>query len=143
MKEIVEQIVDYRTFFKAVDGKVFSTREACLEHERSLNIEAVKKAVANMPHFSCSPEWIDSDFSWEWYFVSSQEELDAVRTVLYNTDATAHEYEAVSFPCWLAFSVDADGYGFVGGSKDQVFDSLEAFRMEVNEKILEGEEGKR
>ena len=63
--------------------------------------------------------------------------------MLYNTDATAHEYEAVSFPCWLAFSVDADGYGFVEGSKDQVFDSLEAFRMEVNEKILEGEEGKR
>ena len=103
MKEIVERVVDVKTFFRAVDGKVFSTREACLEHERALNIEAVKKAVEKMPHFSCCPEWIDPDYSWEWYLVSSQEELDAVRTVLYNTDATAHEYEAKKFPCWLAF----------------------------------------
>lgn len=142
MKEIVERIVDYRTCFKAVDGKAFSTKEACLEHERALNIEAVKKMVEKMPHFSSSPEWIDPDYSWEWYLVSSQEELDAIRTVLYNTDATAHEYEAVSFPCWLAFSFDADGYGQVEGNLEQVFDRLQVFEYEVNKWIMRIEGGK-
>lgn len=143
MKEIVERVVDVKTFFRAVDGKVFSTREACLEHERALNIEAVKKAVEKMPHFSCCPEWIDPDYSWEWYLVSSQEELDAVRTVFYNSDATAHEYEAESFPCWLAFSVDATGYGFIEGTPEKVFSKLQVFEYEVNKWIMriEGGEG--
>lgn len=142
MKEIVEQFVDCRVYFKAVDGKVFSTREACLEHERSLDIEAVKKTVEKLPHFSCSPEWIDRDCSWEWYFVSNQEELDAVRTTLYNTDATAHEYEVASFPRWLAFSVYVDGYGSVEGTKAQVFDKLKDFKLEVNENIRKFKEEK-
>lgn len=143
MKEVVEKVVDYRTCYKAVDGAVFSTREACLSHEKSLDMEKAKKVTEGIPHFSCSPEWIDSEYSWEWYLVSNQEELDAIRTVLYNTDATAHEYEAVSFPCWLAFSVDGEGYGFVEGSTDQVFDSLRVFEYEVNKWIMriEGGEG--
>lgn len=142
MKEIVEKIVDYRTCFKAVDGKVFSTRDACLEHEKALNIEAVRELVEKLPHFSCCPEWIDPDYSWEWYLVSSREELDAVRTVIYNTDATAHEYEANKFPRWIAFSFDADGYGQVEGDLEQVFDRLQAFECEVNKWVMRIEGGK-
>lgn len=141
MKEFVEQVVKYRTFFRATDGRVFSSKDDCLRHERYLSVESAEEIVKKLPHFHCFPEWLDRDYSWKWYFVSSQEELDAVRTVLYNADAVAHEYEAESFPCWLAFSYDDNGNGLVEGSKDQVIDRLEAFKSELNKKILEIGEG--
>lgn len=137
----MREILGYTTYFEAVDRKVFETKEECLQYERFLAVEAAEKITKKLPHFYCFPEWLDRDYTWEWYFVSSQEELNAVRTVLYNPDAVAHEYEATSFPCWLAFSYDDAGNGLVEGSKDQVIDSLEAFKFEINKKIMDESDG--
>lgn len=142
MKEKIEKVVVEQRSYVADDGAEFSTEEACRSYEDALMERKAREIVNDIPHFTYSPYWIDPDFEWNWYLVSSQLDLDAIRTVLYNRDATAHEFEAPSFPCWLAFSVDADGYGCVEGTVEQVLDSLESIGRDIQKMVLkiEGEQ---
>ena len=141
MKESIEKEIVIRHIFVADDGSEFTTREACASYEDSIMERKAREITNDIPHFTCSPECIDPDYCWEWYFVSNQMELDAVKAVLYNRDATANEYEASSFPCWLACSCDGDGYGCIEGGPEQVFKSMDAFKNEVLAEIkrLSGE----
>lgn len=124
-------VSEERTIYVAFDGVEFTSKKDCKAYEASVKAAAAQKVVDNLPGFICSPDWGDCDSPWAWYYLSSQEELDAVFTTLYNEDASANEYKAAAFPCWLAFYVNESGYGYVVGTLKQVVETLNAFRDEV------------
>lgn len=140
MKEKIEKVTLEKHLYIADDGKEFLTKEGCLSYENDLTKSRAQDIVNRIPHFVYSPEWETSDYSWDWYFVSNQMELDAVRAVLYNYEAAAHEFEAPSFPCWLAFTSDCDGYGFVEGTLEQVLEKLNTFGLDIRKMALKIEE---
>lgn len=140
MKEQIKKVVVEQRSYVADDGKEFPTEEACRSYEDDLVERKAREIVNDIPHFTYSPEWLDLDFGWDWYLVSNQMELDAVRAILYNRDATAHEFKTPEFPCWLAFSSDADGYGCVEGTLEQVLESLDTFGQNIRKMALKIEE---
>ena len=81
-----------RRIYISDDGQEFETADDCLRHERNRAEQNAWAIVDKLPHFSYSPDWIDCDYGWDWYYVSTDEELDAVREVLFNDDSSAYEY---------------------------------------------------
>lgn len=122
--------------FVSDDGLEFNTKAECLEHEQDIAFAKGKEIVDKLPHFIYTPWWVDPDFTWDWYFVSSCKEFSAVREVLFNNDASAHDFDAPKFPCWLAFSSDCEGYGNIEGTMAQVISDLERFRNGIEKEAV-------
>ena len=137
MIERVEKIEVEKRIFVADDGTVFQTAQDCRQYERDCAERTARYIVAKLPHFTCSPQWIDPDFSWEWYFVSSDVELCAILEAVFNTDATAQMYTPPAYPCWIACSVDGDGYGSIEGTIGQVLDGLDELKKGIVDLAME------
>ena len=54
----------------------------------------------------------------------------------FNNDASAHDFDAPKFPCWLAFSSDCEGYGIIEGTMAQVISDLERFRNGIEKEAV-------
>ena len=90
---------------------------------------------------SVTPHWIDCDYGWDWYYGSTDEELDSVREVLFNDDSSAYEYTPPAYPCWICCSNDSNGYGRIEGTVEQVFDALDELKKGVTDKMMENGRG--
>lgn len=130
-----------RRIYISDDGQEFETADDCLRHERNRAEQNAWAIVDKLPHFSYSPDWIDCDYGWEWYYVSTDEELDAVREVLFNDDSSAYEYTPPAYPCWICCSNDSNGYGRIEGTVEQVFDALDELKKGVTDKMMENGRG--
>ena len=137
MIERVEKIEVEKRIFVADDGTVFQTAQDCRQYERDCAERNARAIVTKLPHFTCSPRWIDPDFSWEWYFVSSDVELGAILEVVFNMDASAQKYTPPAYPCWIACSADGDGYGTIEGTLEQVLDGLDELKKEFANLAME------
>lgn len=137
MTERVEKIEVEKRIFVADDGTEFQTVQDCRQYERDCAERSARSIVMKLPHFTCSPRWIDADFSWEWYFVSSDVELCAILEAVFNTDATAQMYTPPAYPCWIAWSADADGYGTIEGTLEQVLDELDGLKKDFVDLAME------
>ena len=137
MTERVEKIEVEKRIVVADDGTEFQTPQDCRQYEQDCAERNAKFIVAKLPHFTCSPQWIDPDFAWEWYFVSSDVELAAVQEVVFNTDASAQEYSPPAYPRWIACSVDGDGYGSIEGTIGQVLDGLDELKKGIVDLAME------
>lgn len=135
MTEKKVTVSEVRTVYVAFDGKEFYSEPDCRSYEAAISEVKAKEVAEKLPQFSLAPSWADPDVGWEWYFASCKEDLDAVRAYLYCDDAYAHEYEPPAYPCWLAFSVEEDGYGCVEGTLEQVLSALDDFRAGVAEMV--------
>lgn len=135
-KKITEQglcIVE-RSVFIASDGKEFDTMGECFSHEFDL----ADKAVKSFPHFVLTP-YCTGDSMWEWYYVTCQEEVDAIRVVRYNDDSGDYVASAPVFPCWLACSVDDNGYGSIEGNPEQIINAMEGFKKKLLDLLTKNE----
>ena len=65
MTERVEKIEVEKRIFVADDGTEFQTEKDCRQYEQDCAERNAKFIVAKLPHFTCSPQWIDPDFAWE------------------------------------------------------------------------------
>ena len=137
MTERVEKIEVEKRIFVADDGTEFQTAQDCRQYEQDCAERNSKFIVAKLPHFTYSPQWIDPDFAWEWYFVSSDVELAAVREAVFNADASAHEYTPPAYPRWIACSVDDDGYGSIEGTIGLVLDGLDELKKGIVDLAME------
>ena len=137
MTERVEKIEVERRIYVAYDGQEFPTAQDCLNYERDCVERNARSIVGRLPHFDYSPEWIDPDFCWEWYFVSNKMELDAVRDVVFDEEASAYEYEPPAYPCWIACYTDSDGYGSIEGTLEQVLDGLDQLKKRIVDLAME------
>lgn len=128
-KKITEErlCVVERSVFIASDGTEFATAAGCFSHEFNL----AEKVVNSLPHFDFTPYCCAVDVTWEWYYVTCQEDVDTIRAVRYNTDSGDYVASDPVFPCWLACSVDDDGYGSIEGTPEQVFRAMDAFKEEL------------
>ena len=66
MTERVEKIEVEKRIFVADDGTEFQTEKDCRQYEQDCAERNAKFIVAKLPHFTCSPQWIDPDFAWNW-----------------------------------------------------------------------------
>lgn len=137
MTEKIEKMQVERKIYVAFDGREFGTKWGCLSYERECAERDARNIADKLPYFGYSPDWIDSEYNWDWYFVSSAEELNAVLKVTFNDEADVYEFAPPTFPCWVACSVDDDGYGYVVGTLEQVFDSLDKIKIDLIEKVNE------
>lgn len=136
-KKITEERLSVveRSVFIASDGMEFSAKAECFSHEFDLAEEIVR----DLPHFDFTPYCCAGDATWEWYYVTCQEEVDAIRAVRYNDDSGDYVAADPVFPCWLACSVDDDLYGSIEGTPEQVFGAMDAFKRDLLELIGKNE----
>lgn len=140
IERIEKKMVEVEScIFVAADGREFSNKSKCCAYEKMLLEDKARKIVGSLPHFVFTPEWTDPDEEWDWFLVSNQMELEAVRTILYNSDAEAHSYVTAKYPCWLACSTEAEGYGCIEGTPEQVFQNIDAFKQGVLEEMRKAE----
>ena len=131
MTERVEKIEVEKRIFVADDGTEFQTAQDCMQYERDCIERNARAIVSRLPHFLFSPAWIDPDYWWDWYFVSNDMELAAVREAVFDADSSAHEYTPPAYPCWIACSSDGGGCGTIEGTLEQVLDALDELKKGI------------
>lgn len=141
MTERIEKIEVEKRIFVADDGTEFQTVQDCRQYERDCAERSARAIVAKLPHFDYSPNWIDPDFGWDWYYVSNDMELNAVRGVAFNSEASANEYTPPAYPCWICCSADGDGYGCIEGTVEQVFDTIDKLKKGITDEMMENGRG--
>lgn len=97
------------------DGLVFTSESECQQHEKDLVFQKSCVVVKDLPHFSCYPGDVDTDFEITFYFVRNEAELDAVmHHSFYDEDAMGWSFEAPAYPCWIRVLVNGDtGCGYI------------------------------
>lgn len=137
MQEKMVKVEVEKRVYVSDDGAEFDTPQDCLEHEEECRERFARAIAKKLPSFVCSPDWIDPDYSWDWYFVSSELEFAAVLAAVFNNEASAHEYKPVAYPCWICCANDADGYGYILGTPKEIFDSLDGLKKFITEEMAE------
>lgn len=135
MTEKVEKIEVEKRIFVADDGREFETALDCRQYERDCAEKNAQSIVTKLPHFTYSPAWIDPDYTWEWYFVSNEEELRAVEAVCLSEETDTRGFTPEHYPAWVAISVDLDGYGDVVGTPEKVFKELDNIKSGIAAEI--------
>ena len=141
MREKIVKVEVERCIYISDDGQEFQTADDCRRHERDCVEKNARAIVDKLPRFTFSPDWIDCDYEWDWYYVSNDEELDAVREVLFNDDSSAYEYTPPAYPCWICCSNDTDGYGCIEGTVEQVLAALDELKKGIIDKATENWRG--
>ena len=133
-KEIYTYIAD--------DGMEFNTRQACEDHDLWLKKNKLETIFHAVPKFEYSPPFDTScDATWRWMYVSTMEQFNVIREVLFDSDASGYEYEPdeAKFPCWLLFHNDEYGMGDVDGTIGDVGAAMTDYLLKVGERFQQYE----
>lgn len=123
MKERVEIMQTTRTIYVADDGMEFNSKTQCAEHENALKQYAAEKKIRELPCFELYPPGAgghEDDDTYAWYRVSSEEELENLKTALYCDDCSANEFELFAYPAWVLAVTDGEGYGWMQTYDDYI-----------------------
>lgn len=127
-----DRIVTEHTVYIAEDGKEFSNEKDCRYYESQLVYNMACEAYSKLKQFDCRPPFCeDNDAEWTWIRLTCKEDLDAAKTALYCDDCTAMDYEVDTYPCWVAFAHNGDGYGDVIGTISDVREEMMMYIISV------------
>lgn len=135
MKEKIVKVEVEKRVFIAEDGTEFQTAQECVDYENGCVARRADAIVAKLPHFTYSPVWIDPDYCWEWYFVSSEEELRAVEVAILSEETDTRGFTPEHYPTWVAISVDLEGYGDIVGTSEKILQKLDGIKAEIAAEI--------
>ena len=141
MTEVVEVETIQKKKYIAIDGKEFDDKFSCQEWENGIRLKSVIDRLCALPHFSHTPEFVDSDHAWEWYLVSSEEDLDLV-TEYYEIsgEPCPIDIEQESYPQWIAVSsCDFDRCSQIEGTKDDIIRRIREFENDLIKAIKDKE----
>lgn len=89
--------------------------------------------MKKIPYFCHTPEFVDSDYTWEWYLVSSNDDLNIVKEYCeVNEDSFSQDFEPDSYPAWVAVSkCDFDGAYQVEGTVKDIVEKLHEYENDL------------
>lgn len=140
MTEIVKNV--QKRQYVADDGSVFNDPDSCRIHEKEARRNEVVALVKKIPYFRHTPEFVDSDYTWEWYRVSSDDDLNIVKEYCWvNEDSFSHDFKPGSYPAWVAVS-KCDFYGDcqVEGTMKDIVEKLHEYENDLIQLIESKEE---
>lgn len=105
--------------YVSFDGRVFSSKRECEEHELNLKIEECGKIVSSIPklmgtHVDEKLTEYDTYSEVTYYRVSNEKELEALKLAVFGKqleDAAAADFFPEKYPCWVHAEVGYDGFG--------------------------------
>lgn len=137
MTEKVVTVAEERTVYVASDGREFSSKKECREHEENLTKRCFRDVVEKLPCFSLSLPVTDEPCRWVWYYISSVVELSVVRCCLFDTNVCSSpwDYEPTQYPCWLCFVLEGNHSGTILGTPEEVSSLMTHFTTRLNELV--------
>lgn len=137
IKKVTTEVKTYIAF----DGKQFTDRRVCEDYEKAITMAKRRKAFDAIPKFEYAPPFDSGDTVWRWMYVSTMEQFNAIREVLFDSDASGYEYEPdeEKFPCWLLFHNDEYGMGDVDGTIGDVGAAMTDYLLKVGERFQQYE----
>lgn len=143
IKKVEKRVVE-QEIYVASDGKEFYSERECRRHERRLLIRAAENTVESLPQFSAEfrPSVLyDYALEWRWYFVSTVEELEAIKTALYDGNAYVIEDLQPDIPCWIFCKFnDEEGSARIEGTLKNLVEKMDRFKSEILEMVNKYEE---
>lgn len=96
-------MINKNNIFIASDGAEFDKEVSCRSHEEKLLREKIK----HIPTLEWNLPCADPSYQYQWYYVKSQEEVDAIN-LCYTTRDESNEYyiPEFKFPQWICFEED-------------------------------------
>lgn len=139
MTEIVKTV--QKKQYVADDGAVFNDPDACRIHEEDIRRRELIDLVNKLPFFRHTPEFVDSDYTWEWYLVSSEKDLNIVKEYLeVDGDSFSMAFKPDSYPAWVAVSeCDLDGSSQIEGTVKNIVEKLHEYEKDLVRLIEEKE----
>lgn len=107
MIEKTKTVTISKPYYVAEDGTEFSDMCACISYEDDLHKKAAKKKIESIPHFVYTPDLVENDCTWEWYFVANEPDFSAVKAWNHIEDGFSFDYTINEYPCWIAVSTDS------------------------------------
>ena len=140
MTEIIKTV--QKKQYVADDGSVFNDPDSCLIHEKETRLNEVVALVKKIPYFRHTPEFVDSDYTWEWYRISSDDALNIVKEYCeVNEDSFSRDFKPGSYPAWVAVSkCDFDGACQVEGAMKDIVEKLHEYENDLIQLIESKEE---
>lgn len=94
---------DGQNIYVSNDGSEFEKEVSCRLHEESL----LRQKITHISTLEWSLPCADPSYKYQWYYVKSQEEVDAIN-LCYTTRDEANEYDIPEFrfPQWICFEED-------------------------------------
>lgn len=141
MTEVIEAETVQKKKYIAVDGKEFDDKFSCQAWENGIHRKSVLDRFYTLPNFSHTPDFVDSDYSWEWYLVSSEEDLDLVKEYYeISGEPCPINIERERYPQWIAVSnCDLDGCSQIEGTKDDIIRRIREFENDLIKAIKDKE----
>lgn len=141
MTEVIEVETVQKKKYIAVDGKEFDDKFSCQAWENGIHRKSVLDRFYTLPNFSHTPDFVDSDYSWEWYLVSSEEDLDLVKEYYeISGEPCPINIERERYPQWIAVSnCDLDGCSQIEGTKDDIIRRIREFENDLIKAIKDKE----
>ena len=140
MRAELRKVEITKTVYVASDEKEFESAVECRAHEEDLKSEEDQKVFESLNKFRLTPYYSDGDYAWTWCEIKSQEEFDAVHRALFCQDGGDPGFRISSFPRWIRFSVDDDGYGEVDDA-ETVLNEIESFVASARKNMLDKPKG--
>lgn len=92
--------------------------------------EKLIEIESEIPQFNLYPPDYDGKMEFTWYYVKSQEELDALKRYRYEEDAEAQKFQPEEFPCWICAM--ADNYDGEIRTLDETIRSINWYLNQLN-----------
>lgn len=139
MTEIVKTV--QKKQYVADDGSIFNDPDACRIHEEDIRRRDLIDLVNKLPSFRHTPEFVDSDYTWEWYLVSSEKDLNIVKEYLeVDNDSFSMSFKPDSYPVWIVVSeCDLDGCSQIEGTVKNIIEKLHEYENDLVRLIEEKE----
>lgn len=131
MTEIVKTV--QKKQYVADDGSVFNDADSCRLHEEEIRRNKIIGLVNKIPYFRHTPEFVDSDYTWEWYRISSDDDLNIVKEYCeVDEDSFSHDFKPDTYPVWVAVSkCDFDGACQVEGTMKDIVEKLHEYENDL------------
>lgn len=130
-----DKVVTEKTTYIAEDGEEFSNEKDCRYYETQLAYNRACEAYSKLKQFdSRLPFCEDGDLECTWLLLNCKEDLEAVKATLYCDDCSVMDYEVQSYPCWVAFTHNEDGYGDAIGTISDIREGMLLYINRVIEK---------
>lgn len=103
MTEIVKMVPKKQ--YVSFDGIAFDDANTCQLHEEAVSQQKLQNRIRELPFFRYTPEFVSSDYTWKWYSVSSDNDLNVVKAYYaLDDDSYSIEFKPKSYPTWIAVS---------------------------------------
>lgn len=107
MIEKTKTVTISKPYYVAEDGTEFSDMYACIDYEEDRQEKAAEKKIKSIPHFVYTPDLVENDCTWDWYFVANEPDFSAVKAWNHIEDDPPFDYTVDEYPCWIAVSTDS------------------------------------